>query len=88
MKTTNYYNYLDRILYIYDLTIDKYLNENTPCKDCLVNTICLNDKELVYGKNNLPILKIKLCKKLKNFVENNNKYRGVACVREYEINLK
>lgn len=88
MDNINYYNYLDDILYIYDLTINEYLNKNTPCKECLVNTICLNDKDIVYGKNNLPILKIKLCKKLKNFIENNNKYRDVACVGNYDMSFK
>ena len=85
MGKIKYYIYQPHILYIYHLNIDKYLNENTPCKECLVNTTCLNGNKFTYGKSNLPIIEIQMCEQLKNFIENNDKYINVSSVKGYDI---
>jgi hypothetical protein len=87
-NTIKYYIYHPHILYIYNLTINEYLNKNTPCKECLVNPTCLNDKKFTYGKSNLLTIEIKLCDQLKKFIENNKEYINVSRVKGYGIKNK
>jgi hypothetical protein len=45
---------------------------NPPCKDCLVCNMCINEKlNNVSAEVFEPYLYIKICDKLKNFINNN-----------------
>jgi len=59
--------------YIYT-TIDKFLEYDPPCKECLVQSICL--KDISYYRNTpdkeFICADVDICKTLKKFIENNN----------------
>jgi len=52
-------------------TMDEFIKCNSPCKDCLVQSMCIN------GRNNIEHIVVnggitmKLCEKLKEFISNN-----------------
>ena len=51
--------------YIYYTTLDIFMGAFPPCRECLVNTMCIN-----YNHNE-EVLQIKACDRLNEFVENN-----------------
>jgi len=54
--------------YIYYTTLDIFMGANPPCKECLINTMC------IYAPSNnhiKQVLTIKACNRLDEFVENN-----------------
>ena len=62
--------------------VDKFMETNPPCKECLVRAICvinLIHKDLPY-----PYLYIKSCDKLKEFVTNNEIFTDNEIATEFE----
>ena len=54
-------------VYVYD-TIDKFLEYDPPCKECLVQVTCIQKLKFSF----VPYLFIKMCDELKVFVINND----------------
>ena len=60
--------------YIYEKTIERFMEFNPPCKECLVQAICIKDNSPLYVEYKDALyeeflsIKINACKELKDFV--------------------
>ena len=54
--------------HIYYTSLDTFMGSCPPCKECLVNTMCINITDNKYDKEEL---KIRTCDRLNDFVKNN-----------------
>lgn len=52
---------------LYDLTINKFMKYNPPCKECLVQSMCLKANDNVSP----PWIRTRLCGKLNEFIITN-----------------
>jgi hypothetical protein len=67
---------MDEIIYtrngvythIYYTPLDTFMGTNPPCKECLIQNMCIDITPNTYHKEEL---KIRTCDRLTNFVENN-----------------
>lgn len=57
--------------YIYYTTVDIFIGINPPCKECLIQSMCIITTDNSYDKQ---ILRIKICEKLNKFMENSNRF--------------
>ena len=53
-------------------TLDEFLEYNPPCKECLVQSMCLKDRIYIDSNNkSYRGINLKLCEKLKGFIDKN-----------------
>lgn len=66
-----YYKYLRTAKYshIYDITLNEFLTHNPPCKECLIQPMCMFMGNYFDRKGIKPKLFVKACKKLDKFME-------------------
>ena len=59
------YTRIGIISYIYYTSLDIFMRSNPPCKECLINTMC------IYDDCTVKVLTIRACDRLNKFVKNN-----------------
>ena len=62
------------VVFIYK-TVNNFMKHNPPCKDCLIQGMCLSN--VSYNNNDFICIKIKKCKQLINFINNNKFFRSI-----------
>jgi len=58
------YGYNSSYVFLSNITINKFMDYDPPCKECLVKTMCIEKR----FTNNTPSLKINICNDLKKFI--------------------
>lgn len=67
--------YSSDYIYIYDISISKFMKQKPPCKDCLKEVMCIDTIHPKYPAiNKWPTLQIKICEDLRRFVKKNKKF--------------
>jgi len=58
------------IIYLTDVLIDEFLKINPPCKECLVQAMCISDISLTYNQDLYKeCIKFKPCVIIENFLK-------------------
>lgn len=65
---------VSEIIFVYK-TIDIFLIYNPPCKECLVQNMCISNVR--YSNGDFICIKIKKCKRLINFINSNKFFRSI-----------
>jgi len=52
-------------------TIDEFIKYDIPCKDCLVQSMCIKDRIFIDCDNKYRGINLKICEKLKRFIDKN-----------------
>ena len=83
MKRIKPYFYIRTLYYahIYDIIIDKFIELNPPCKECLVQNMCIFAAEYIEAKNEVEDkiaskIFVKACKKLDEFMKKEKWFKG------------
>ena len=62
--------------YIYDIVIEQLLSYNPPCKDCLVQPMCIYCNSCMSDKLRSKVI-TKSCKMLDKFMKGNSKFINI-----------
>ena len=73
-----YYYYVksDNCSYIYDITIDEFLTHIPPCKECLIQPMCMYVTKCMTDKIK-PKVVIKTCKELDKFMKGKKCFKNL-----------